>query len=250
VIFALDADEMLTANGLTPEFLARVKRLPPGSAVRMRWANVLPDGDRVWLPDDPKVFATVDDGQEHAGYAIHSPRLPVGPDAPSLTVDDVFILHFQYFWWSRMKSKRRWYQCWEALNHPSKRPIQLFRQYHHMEAMPREEVRALPETWLAGYAARGVDVLPEISDEPSRWDREVLGWILEHGARRFARLDIWDVDWAVLARRAGVDADPATVADPRTAFERRVHSWLRRTQSRALERPIRLRQRALIPLGW
>jgi glycosyltransferase involved in cell wall biosynthesis len=250
VIFALDADEMLTANGLSADFLERVKRLPPRTAVHMCWANVLPGGDRVWLPGDPKVFAVVDDGREHAGQAIHSPRLPVSTDAPSVTVDDVLILHFQYFWWSRMKSKQRWYQCWEALNHPSKRPIQLFRQYHHMDAIPPAEVRPLPKSWLAGYAEGRLDVLPEIPDEPSRWDQEVLGWILEHGARRFARLDMWDVDWAQVARQTGVAADAAAVADPRTAFERRVHAWLRRTQSRATERPVRMRQRFLIPFGW
>ena len=250
VIFALDADEMLTANGLSGGFLERVKRLPPGSAVHMCWANVLPSGDRVWLPGDPKVFAVVDDGREHIGQAVHSTRLPVSADAPSVTVDDVLILHFQYFWWSRMKSKQRWYQCWELLNHPSKRPIQLYRQYHHMDAIPPEEIRALPKSWLSGYAAGGLDVLPEIPDKPSRWDQEVLGWILEHGARRFARLDIWDVDWAQVARRTGVAADPETVADPRTAFERRVHAWLGRTQSRATERRVRMRQRLLIPFGW
>lgn len=235
LIFALDADEILAAGWGESAAFRELANAEPGTAVRMRWANVLPGFGSCWLPDEKIVFGYVDDGADHPGERIHSVRLPVAASAPSVSLD-VKVLHYQYADWARMKSKQRWYQCWELLNLPGKRPIQLYRQYHHMDAIPPERIGPLPERWIAPYEAEGIDMRSIPEQGSYYWDEEVAGWMRAHGAKRFAKLDIWD---------AGLEA-----ADPRGPATRLVHRWLRATQG-AYHRPqIRLVQRALIPFGW
>jgi hypothetical protein len=237
VIFALDADEILAPTWRRSAAFAAVAEAPAGTVVRMRWVNILPAFRSCWLPDEDIVFGYVDDGAAHAGERIHSIRLPVRASAPSVSLSDVKVLHYQYANWARMKSKQRWYQCWELLNLPHKRPIQLYRQYHHMDAIPPERVAPLPESWLAPYEAEGID-MRSIAEEPHYpWDEEVLGWMRAGGPDRFKKLDLWDVDWD-------------GVADPRGRPTRLVHRWLRATQGDADRARIRLVQRALIPFGW
>jgi glycosyl transferase family 2 len=236
LIFALDADEFLTATWAESAVFNGLADAAPGTAVRMRWANVLPGFDSCWLPEEDIVFGYVDDGADHTGEPIHSVRLPVAPLAPSVSPTDVRVLHYQHANWERMKSKQRWYQCWELINLRHKRPIQLYRQYHRMDAIPPELIQPLPERWVARYEAEGIDMrsTPEQARYP--WDDEVVGWMQAHGAKRFKKLDIWDADWEA--------------ADPRGPLTRLVHRWLRATQGRYERRRTRLVQRALIPFGW
>jgi hypothetical protein len=237
LIFALDADEMPTATWRESSAFEALGRAKPGTVVRMRWANVLPGFEACWLPEEQIAFGFVDDGAEHRGERIHSGRLPVAPSAPSISPTDVKVLHYQYLNWERMKSKQRWYQCWELLNVPRKRPIQLYRQYHHMDAIPPERVAPLPQRWVAAYEAEGIDMRSVGHESRYPWDEEVLGWLRAYGPSRFEKLDIWDVDWG-------------DIADPRGPITRVVHRWLRATQDGHRRSRTRLVQRALIPFGW
>lgn len=235
-IVAIDADEFLTPTWTeSPEWRAALESAP-GTVFTFDWVNVLPDGRSAYIPEHEVPFAFMDDGSEHAGDRIHSTRIPVSPSAERRSLTEVKVLHMQFADWPRMKSKQRWYQCWEALNH-DKRPIQIYRQYHRMDAFPEHEVHAIPETWLSDYLAHGVDIRPAASDGPFWWDADVLEWMRENGPDRFRKLDVWDVEW------------PA-IADPRGPLERRVHRWLARTQNRPDSPKVRWMQRMLIPLGW
>jgi glycosyltransferase involved in cell wall biosynthesis len=247
VIVALDADEALSANVLASSEWERLKRAPGGTVAFFDWVNLQPGLETAWIPSEPIPFALVDDGAEHTGTQVHSRRVPLRDGSPKLRIDEVKVLHFQHVDWRRMQSKQRWYQCWEALNHPEKRPIQIYRQYHRMDAFPASEMHEADRSWLEPGT--------EFGDGRAReallhWDHEVLAWLAEHGAQRFRRIAIWDVDWLSLARAWGHQVTPATLGDPRTPFERAVHGWLRRTQPIAGRRRIRAIQRALAPLGW
>ena len=71
------------------------------------------------------------------------------------------------------------------------------------------EVIAVDPAWLRGYEIRDIDVRPETNDEPTRWDAEVLDWILKYGPRRFARINLWEVDWLDVATRLDRPVEPA-----------------------------------------
>lgn len=251
LIVALDADEALSSTWHGSAEWDSARAAAPGTAFAFDWVNVLPAGDSAWIPPHKIVFAFVDDGSEHLGERIHSTRVPVPDTDRVVAIDDLKVLHFQHTNWKRMESKQRWYQCWEALGHTSKRPIQIYRQYHRMDAFPREEIHPLDERWLSGYRERGIDMSAARDDDLYWWDEEVFDWIVEHGPRAFRKLALWDVDWSEVGRRLGRDVAPARVRDPRGPFAKTVHRWLDMTQRRNLESPVtRLAQRLLIPLGW
>jgi hypothetical protein len=250
LVMALDADEALSANVLDSAEWRAALAAEPGTVLRLRWANLLPGCRRAWIPPEPIAFGFVDDGREHRGHAIHSARIPSGEDQPWLVLEDVRVLHYQYAAWERMKSKQRWYQCWERLHHPAKRPIQLYRQYHVMDAIPPEQVQAVDSAWFAAYRAAGIDMTAVVDAPWHSWDEEVLDWLLEYGPEAFARLDVWEPDYESLARRLKRPTNGVRLSDPRGYWTRLVHRWLARTQARAGERSVRLAQRLLIPFGW
>jgi glycosyltransferase involved in cell wall biosynthesis len=251
LIIALDADEALSADVLSsPEWQAALEA-EDGTVIRFDWVNLLPGLQSCWIPPEPLALGLVDDGSEHHGERIHSTRVPAPDGAPDVVMRDVKALHYQHASPRRMRSKQRWYQCWERVNHPRKRPIQLYRQYHQMDGVPRSWSRPVEPGWLAGYEDRGIDMRAVLDGEAHWYDGEVLDWMAEHGVSAFRRLDIWDVDWLELARLTGRELPPEASRDPRSRFERAVHAWLQRTQrTRAGSRHVRLMQRLLVPLGW
>ena len=250
LIMALDADEVLSADTLSSPAWAAALCSAPGTVVRLRWANLLPGCQRAWIPPTPIPFGFVDDGRDHSGTVIHNARLPANPGQPSIVLEDHVVLHYQYTAWSRMKSKQRWYQCWERLHQPHKRPIQVYRQYHFMDAIPSDLVQRVVPAWFDMYEAAGIDMAAVSEQRWYPWDEDVLDWIIEHGPETFARLNVWAPDYRALAEQLGRRADVRQLADPRGPGTRVIHRWLARTQHRADQRRIRLAQRALIPLGW
>lgn len=248
LIVALDADESLSATWRgSPEWEA-ARTAPPGTAFALDWVNVLPGARAAWTPPEKIVFAFVDDGSQHGGARIHSTRVPVCDPCGVVELDEPKVLHFQHTQWPRMQSKQRWYQCWETIEHPSKRPIQIYRQYHQMDRFPAEQVGPVDERWLG---ERAHDLRAARDDDLFWWDEAVLDWIVEYGPRAFARLAIWDVDWAQVARRLGRDVPADRVRDPRGRFAKLVHRWLAMTQRRDITSPAtRWTQRLLIVFGW
>ena len=249
VLLALDADEAVSANFRDSEQWRRAAGAEPGTVLRFRWANVLPGFETCWIPPDPIAFGFVDDGRgDHDGSTIHSRRLPWPAGAPVIDVEDVVVLHFQYVAWDRMRSKQRWYQAWERLNFPKKRPVQIFRQYNHMLGWPGDQMHPVRPEWLAGYDEAGIDFRSLAGESAFWWDREVLEMFAARGWAPFRKLDIWDADWTKLA--AAQEDDRRVPLDPRSAFDRAVHRFLRLTQSRQSTWAVRGVQQLIRLFGW
>jgi hypothetical protein len=247
ILIALDADEMLSANWMSSADWGAIQAAEPGTVLYFRWINLLPGLEEGWA-SEMKPFGYVDDGRPHQGHAIHSPRIPVREGAPALFCEDVRVLHYQHANWARMKSKQRWYQCWERLNHPEKRPVTLFRQYHRMDAA-RDTAEPVDPSWFRGYEERGIDMRTIDAEARHAWDEDLVRLFLEHGVEPFRKLDVWDADWGATARSMGLPVN-GEIDDPRTAFDRRVHGWLKRTQPRSGSLPVRAVQQLLRLGGW
>jgi glycosyltransferase involved in cell wall biosynthesis len=233
VIVALDADELLSANVLASEEWLRALAAPPGTAILFDWFNLLPDMRRGWRASTGLPWAYVDDGREHVGPPIHSPRVPWDESCPRIVMGDVKVLHYQYADWDLMKRKQMWYQCWETIHSSDLRPIDLYRRYHHMDALNPGDIIEAPVEWFsayetAGIAVRHVEILPT-----DKWDHRILDLLLEHGPRQFRTVDLWSVDWQTRLRHLRPDqaGAAAKLADPRRVLDRVMLSWLRRSQS-------------------
>jgi hypothetical protein len=232
--------------------MARFLSSPPGTVARMRWINVLPHEPRAWIPSDLTDFMFVDDGSPFRGEPMHGPRLPgATPAHARVDLRGPKVVHLQYIDSDRMRSKQRWYQAQERIEHPTKRPIQIYRQYHHMNAIPPSDRHRLREEWFVGNGLDGAESL--LAVEPKEvypTDARVLDLLLEYGVEPFRRVELWDGRWEQRVRALGRTVPPGLIADPRSHIERWVFWWLARTQSRSLKPRIRWIQRALRLAGW
>lgn len=249
IIVALDADELLSANYSASGEWDKVLHAAEGTILRFDWVNVLPGYETCWIPSGRIPFGFVDDGSPHSGRSIHSTRIPAPPGAPELALQDVKVLHYQYTDWQRMKAKQRWYQCWEVLNFPNKRPVSIYRQYHHMDARPTAQLHPLERSWLEGYERAGIDVKPQPPATTSHWDLQTLELIRAHGSRRFRRLDIWTVDWERMAQSECLPP-VGSLADPRSRADKLIHRWLAMSQGRAHLARVKVAQQFIKLAGW
>lgn len=249
ILIALDADEALSANfEHSPEW-ERLCSAKPGTILRFRWVNILPGFERAWIPPQHTPFGFVDDGSDHFGSRIHSPRVPQPEGAPVIDFDDIVVLHFQYVVWERMLSKQRWYQAWEYLTYPEKGALQIYRHYNHMRGgWPKSEVHAVKPEWLKRYDDAGVGFRSLQCEPLTWWDREILQMLSSHGTMRFRKVALWDKDWNTAATTAGMSHVDAS--DPRSGFEKLAHRLLAATQRRRGRPEVRVFEKILRLRGW
>jgi hypothetical protein len=249
VLFALDADEALSANCTqSPEWEA-IARARPGTVLRFRWVNILPGFQKAWILPEHVPLGFVDDGSVHESGQIHCRRVPWPKDAPVLDLEDIVVLHFQYVLPERVASKHRWYQAWEQLNRPERGALAIFRQYHHMHGSWGEgEIAPIERRWIEAYDKAGIDFRSVKTEPVMWWDREMLSILREHGTTKFRKLAIWDKDWSAYAESLGMHG--VNLADPRNAAEKFIHRLLLKTQPYRQTMGVRLFERALRIIGW
>jgi len=239
VLVALDADEALTGNFLNSPEWESMLTAPKGTVVRFQWINLCDDMENCWVPHHRHPFGFVDDGSEHSGLEIHSPRVPVPFGSPSLLMNQIKVLHYQCTDQNRMKSKHRWYQVWERANRGIDSSVALYRQYNHMNAVLQSDIKKIDQKWFDDYELNQIDMKSIICDEVYRWDFEVLNEMEKHGVDMFRNVPIWDVDWSVRAQNLKFK-DFSNYRDPRSNFKKLLHHWLHYSQPIASRLTIRV----------
>jgi hypothetical protein len=243
LIIALDADEFLTPNFSTSSEWQAILNAHQGATIWFPWANIKPNMKHYWLlPKMPLGY--MDDGSDHSGSTIHSPRIPLPLNVTEIILQEIYVMHYQYTDWERMRSKHRWYQCWERINNPQQSAINIFRRYHHMFAIKKSDLRTIPEWWFDRYKKNGIDIRTVHTDKSYRWDKEILQAIEEHGAGFFAKEAMWDINWEEIANQYGYE-NTSQFRDPRSLVEKIVHALLLKTQPYSENIWIRLAQKML-----
>jgi glycosyltransferase involved in cell wall biosynthesis len=249
VLIALDADEVLSADWRSSAEWLELLKSEPGTVLHFEWVNIMPGFEKCWCPKFVP-FGFIDNLSSHRGERIHSTRIPAPPYAPKREFQTIKVLHYIYSDPHRRESRLRWYQCWERVNNPSKRPIQLFRQYHYYDAPPVHQIRPFNEDWISVYEKNGIEMRSTQHETAFWWDRDVIRMFEFHGAERFRKLDIWRTDWGELGRRLAIDVPNELLKDPRNRLERAVHRWLHATQARCRDPWVRAIQMVLRLFGW
>ncbi|NJN71834.1 MAG: glycosyltransferase family 2 protein [Limnothrix sp. RL_2_0] len=223
LLIALDADEMLTANFLhSPEWNS-ILNADKGTLIKFQWVNLRSDLTSCWIPKEDHILGFMDDGSDHQGKTIHSHRVPVPENAPSLICKDIKVLHYQYTDWQRMQSKHRWYQCWERLNKPNQKSIKIYRQYHHMYAIRNKDIIPIKKEWIREYYNHKIDMTTVHQLSSYWWDKEVRIWFETYGVKKFKKENIW-------ASNQLKSKEESKYSDPRTVIDKIVHQWLKITQ--------------------
>lgn len=231
LLITLDADEMFTPNILTSPEWNNVLSSEPGTIFKFQWANFCPDLKNMWLglyfP-----WGYMDDGQEHSdNNKIHTFRIPLPIDKPIVKINEIKVIHLQYINWERMQSKHRWYQCYERINFPEKSAITIFRMYHHMCSIPKNQIIPIPVDWIEEYKKKGIDITAPHRETKLWWDEIILNYIEQNGSAFFKKMNIWDVNWqekAILWNRQNLTA----FSDPRNTIDKLIHLWLIKTQKK------------------
>ena len=229
LLIALDADEALTANFINNYEWDAIKNLKSGTVIKFDWANLLPRKGTYWLAPDKMPFGFMDDGSEHIGQIIHSSRIPLPKNSTEYLSKTIKIMHFQYADWERMKSKHRWYQCWEHINNPRRSIISIYRQYHHMYAIKKYNFQIIPSEWLEFYKIKDIDYINTKQGGPFYWDYEIFALFNSYGLNFFSKIDIWDIDWREVSKKYNL-YNENSFKDPRTKFEKLLNKWLKGTQ--------------------
>lgn len=228
LLITLDADEFFTPNCQKSFEWKKMLSAPEGTVFQFFWANLCPDMKNMWSVG-PFSWALVDDGKtQHKGSKIHNARIPLPENGNPVLINDIKVMHFQYTSWHRMESKHRWYQCYERINFPQKNPIDIFRTYHHMYAIPKNNIKSIPQIWFDDYKKMGIDINLIIKEKKFYWDEKVLNYFDEFGFNFFRKEFIWNIDWNEVAKTWGLKNNG--IKDPRNLFDKFVHFYLFKTQ--------------------
>lgn len=174
LLIALDADEFLSANFETAQEWEDIKGADTGTVFLFKWPFIKSTFKQYWAGSESKMaFAYMDDGANHIGKQIHSTRVPFPKNVKITKVNDIVIMHYQFTDWKRMKSKHRWYQCYERFNFPLKSAVKIFRMYNHMYQIKESDFSTIPNEWFANYLKEGIDVDRVNISEKYYWDYEV-----------------------------------------------------------------------------
>jgi hypothetical protein len=239
LLISLDADEVFTPNFNSPEWTT-IKKLSPGTIIKFPWINIYPDFKLCWDAGNKFSVGYIDDGAEFKTGLIHDSRLFDISSTTSkvLVANQIKILHLQYTDWNRMEMKHLWYQCFEKINFPEKSSIDIYRRYHHMYVIPKENLLPISNEWIEGYNLLDVDITTVISEQMLSWEETILNYFEQYGISFFKRLDIWKVDWVNIAKKWDWK-NSESFFDPRSKFDKRLQKWLYTSQGKQDQRKYR-----------
>ena len=254
VILAVDADEILTATVLqNQDWLSCLDSLDPGDALELQWIwlwgtpHQYIARESIWA-DRWTQFVFRDDRQTNYSVGnIHEPRVPQELWSRARRFESVKVMHDARMAPHRQKS-RQYYIIIEELFKGNDR-TEINQRYPITREDQPMVLEPLPDSWVERWLEIGID-LQNFNDPPLNWfDVEILALFNRHGTRRFADLNIWDIDWEYkrqLALSEGIrDVQSDPIKDPRTWEQVLYHRYL----NRYIKTPVwRQPKRLILPL--
>jgi glycosyltransferase involved in cell wall biosynthesis len=230
LLITLDADEIFTPNIFTSPEWHTILTANLGTIFKFQWANFKPDLKNMWLGDH-FAWGYLDDGYHHSSTAmIHNGRIPLPLMNDIVILNQIKVIHLQYTNWERMQSKHRWYQTFEIINFPGKSALKIFRMYHHMFGLPKNEIIPIPDEWFSGYTSLGIDLTSVLTQPMNYFDEQCLQLFEQYGGDKFKKLNIWDLNWVEKAELYG-KTNLNLYVDPRSKLDKFIQKYLIKTQS-------------------
>jgi glycosyltransferase involved in cell wall biosynthesis len=197
LLWASDADELLSPRLMNGLLDRQRDRLTPGSVIEARFYTLWNSATRYrddltyyrpyWKPmgfvDDRRA-----DYDRSQSAPLHEPRIPAPEDAPVIQVDDLPTLHLQWMIPNRNQLKQAWYRCREWLD-GGKRAAAINEFY--AVTLPNAHARTtrVPREWIddVTFPDATADLVPS-------WHlRDIFAWFDEYGVEHFEPLEIWHI---------------------------------------------------------
>lgn len=220
IIFALDADEIFTANFHdSPEWLT-IQELKEGTVILFDRININAEQDK-YFGKLKMVFGLVDDGvstiENTSQLIIHNIRLPWPKNADYYYFKEIKVIHLDYVIPERTISKLIWYQCFERVkfNHSDS---YLLKKYKTFDTIDEFILFDTKQEWFEFYKKNDIDIT-SIKNTLLWWNDEVLEMIDQHGIEKFRNLDICRINWKILAREKGY-SNPERFLPKRTILDK------------------------------
>jgi len=252
ILLTLDADELLTADALADSgFWRWLDSAPQGTPIYGSWVNLCPDFKQGFDFGGEFLIGAVDGPTvaTHEGKH-HVPRLKVDPVARPMSIAPYRIMHYQFVDFARHRSKQRFYAVVEWVERNGQRPYDLYRRLHPYETNTTASFYRLEPRWTESYEAANVNWSDVSVEGAYRWDESVLSALLKYRPATFRKLDIWDHDWTMEAKRRGHIDQDLCLRDPRSLVDKAVHWLCRKTQPYAHSLPDRLLRQAMRLLAY
>ena len=232
-----DADEIFTSNILNKDIFDKFISQKTGVVIQVPFYNLwrstrkFRNDNSVWSTYTCKI-GFKDDRSANYDSIInpndHNSRVP--NLTKSIFFHDIAMIHFQFVFFNRMLSKQCWYRMREVIETGLK-SIRRINQYYVCTKDERNIRLSDTKTeWLDGWEKKGIDI-HDLKEADIYWyDIECLGYFNKYGIKRFASLDIWDVDWEEkrkIAIEKGIkDIPNYPIRDPRNTEQRLYHFYL------------------------
>lgn len=238
ILFALDSDEVFTANFLETQDWQTIINSRPGDVFAFQWATICPDQLSYYPMDLFYPWVVNDDGSPYEKYVkkMHSMRIPY-PESADLgwhKVTDFKVLHLEHVSPLRNISKQRFYKCTVSIQEPDVHFVSLHRDYNFNPPVRKP----IPTDWLGDT----IDLsLMDLTATIFWYDDEIIRFFRTYGFEKFKYLNIWD------STLMNYVATQLTVKDPRGFKEKLVLKYLNLTQHiktytlvRAIDKVIKL----------
>lgn len=225
LLFTLDADEFLSGDFVNTDDWKKMMNSKPDDAFCWRWMN-LKRNDITKYSTSQHYYWSVHESEAFwenvfSDNFIHEWRLQWPPKADKsheFLLKDFYSIHLARAHQLRQRNKDRFCQVSAIGKNPKKSRVDLYRQYHHEDDLEYKEV---PQAILCFYEKNGLSVWDyvNLNDDGGHYTSEILRCFQRDGLKKYALLDIWDVDWM---KRNGLK-------DPRNVFHKLLLGYLRKT---------------------
>ena len=237
IIFELHADEIISAKILKSEIREEIiQNLSIGKCLELPWLTLWKDplqyrhDNSVWS-NNTCIFAFRDDRtSKFESAAFHGQRAPENFIINKLKIN-LPVLHYQFMNIGNERSKQALYQIFERNHYPDK----------HVETINKGYAIAFDDRKIKCEKLKGEDYAPWIDiglkinqtydDGIFNWrDGEVLKNFKKYGLDRYAKINIWYINWEEkrqYALKIGIKNIPAfEIVDPRSLSTRLAHKLL------------------------
>lgn len=226
ILFTLDADEFLSGDFIHTHGWQTIVNSEPGDVFEFRWMNLSADSSKYSTWQHYYWAAHIEEDLLNGQFPdnfIHEWRLP-WPEHVNheYKIDDISFVHFARVNALRQRNKERFYQISQSAPMGKYSGVRFYRQYH---PVLEEIFYEVPTDTYAYYETNGIDVMTllNLQDEGRHYTEAVLCKIEEKGIEYFKKLDVWESGFL----------RNNNLQDPRTWWDKMMHTYLRATNKYA-----------------